>query len=71
MGIPYKLRKLWHSALPHYEIIGGYTGEVIGCCCGKRSQRDVLYEEPNATFRRVRKSKCPICHPKIKGREEE
>ena len=46
---------------PHYQIIGHYTGEVIGCCRGKSGMRDVLEEEPLSTFRRCSPRKCCIC----------
>jgi hypothetical protein len=45
----------------HYEIIGGYTGEVIGCC-SESARFEVLEEEPKATFRPVEQEKCTSCH---------
>ncbi len=36
-----------------YEIIGQYTGKVIGFCYGEDGKADVLAEEPGATFRRT------------------
>lgn len=35
-----------------FDIIGGYSGAVIGTCQGYDSIFSVLSEEPNATFRR-------------------
>lgn len=52
---------------PHYLIIGGYTGLVIGCCRGESGKRDVLEEEPLASFKRCSPRKCYICQ----GLEEE
>lgn len=37
----------------HYQIIGGYSGNVIGYCAGYDAKQDVLTEEPEATFRRI------------------
>ena len=45
----------------HYLIVGHYSGEVIGCCCGKNGKQDVLAEEPLSTFKRVSRRKCPVC----------
>lgn len=47
--------------LPHYLIIGRYTGKAIGCTCGKKGRQEVLEEEPGCTFKRVSRRKCPIC----------
>lgn len=44
----------------HYVIVGGSSGLDIGCCY-EWSKSDVLAEEPTATFRPVRESKCPVC----------
>ena len=49
------------AMLPHYQIIGHYTGEVIGCTRGKQGKLDVLAEEPMATFRRYSSRKCKVC----------
>lgn len=46
---------------PHYLIIGHYAGLVIGCCRGGSGKRDVLAEEPLATFKRCNSRKCLIC----------
>lgn len=53
-------RRLWlcQHFMPHYLIVGHYTNEVIGCTCNKK---DVLAEEPLATFKRVPLWRCPIC----------
>lgn len=37
----------------YYEIIGGYTGQVIGWTCEPEA---VLEEEPKATFREISKA---------------
>ena len=55
------LSKIKKRITPHYLIIGHYTGEVIGCTCGKRGKEEVLSEEPLSTFKRVSKRKCPVC----------
>ncbi len=55
------LKKIVNAFTPHYLIIGHYTGEVIGCCCGESGKRDVLCEEPLSTFKRIERRKCPIC----------
>lgn len=55
------IRKLRNAITPHYLIIGHYSGEVIGCCCGKTGKSDVLAEESLSTFKWVRKRKCPAC----------
>lgn len=57
-----RIRMFLNRFKPHYLIIGKYTGKPIGCICGKRGKSDVLEEEPGATFQRVRRRKCPICH---------
>lgn len=49
------------AMLPHYQILGHYTGEVIGCTRGKQGKLYVLAEEPLATFRRCSSSRCEIC----------
>lgn len=54
-------KKLKDIVTPHYLIIGHYSGEVIGCCCGESGKKDVLEEEPLSTFRRISRLKCPIC----------
>lgn len=59
--LKYKMRKLF---LPHYLIIGKYTNKPIGCTCGKSGKRDVLDEEPDSTFIKVQRRKCPICKGK-------
>ena len=47
---------------PHYLVFGHYyNAEPMGCCRGKSGKRDVLAEEPLATFKRCPKRKCPIC----------
>lgn len=61
MRIPWKVKSIYFSMLPHYEIVGAYTGKVIGCTCGKSGRKDVLEEEPGATFRRVSRRKCSVC----------
>lgn len=38
----------------YYEIIGGYTGEVIGFC-DSSALEDVKAEEPRASFRQISK----------------
>lgn len=45
----------------HYLIIGGYTGQPIGCTWGESGKLDVLEEEARATFREIPKEQCPIC----------
>lgn len=55
------IRKIKEMVTPHYLIIGHYSGEAIGCCCGESGKRDVLEEEPLSTFKRVSKWKCPVC----------
>ena len=55
------IRKFRNAITPHYLIIGHYSGEVIGCCCGKSGKEHVLAEEPLSTFKWVSKRKCPIC----------
>lgn len=59
MGLKWKIKRLF---IPHYVIIGHYTGTAIGCCYGKDGKQDVLNEEPDSTFKRVSPWKCPICH---------
>lgn len=53
--------RIKRKLLPHYLIIGHYTGEVIGCTCGKSGKEEVLSEEPWVRFKRISKRKCPIC----------
>lgn len=55
------IRKFQNMIIPHYLIIGHYSGGVIGCCCGKTGKQDVLAEEPLSTFKRVSRRKCPVC----------
>lgn len=55
------LRKIKNMIVPHYLIIGYYTKTPIGCTCGECGKRDVLEEEPNATFQRISRRKCPVC----------
>lgn len=38
-----------------YQIIGGYTGNVIGYCWGYDGKQDVFFEEPKATFQKISK----------------
>jgi len=45
---------------PHYEIIGKYVKEAMGCC-SEAGIPDVQAEEPGATFRRVKKFECSVC----------
>lgn len=45
----------------HYLMIDDNMGLVFGCTCGKRGKREVLLEEPDTTFKRVSKRKCPVC----------
>lgn len=49
------LKTLPKRAKPRYcyQIIGAHTKKVIGHCWGDDGQRDVLAEEPGATFRRI------------------
>lgn len=61
-AIKFLIWKLVNFIEPHYLIIGHYTGKAIGCTCGKRGQKDVLEEEPRATFKRIKKRNCPICN---------
>lgn len=62
MKIPWKLKELYLNMLPHYLIIGKYSGDPIGCTCGKGDHENVLAEEPGSTFKRVRRQDCPICN---------
>lgn len=55
------IRKLQNIIIPHYLIIGHYSGEVIGCCRGKSGKQDALAEEPLSTFKRISRRKCPVC----------
>ena len=55
------MRKLKWYFEPHWIIIGNNTKEVIGCCSGRDGLAVAMYQEPNSTFKRVRRSKCPIC----------
>lgn len=55
------INEIQNKIAPHYLIIGHYTGEVIGCTCGKSGREEVLAEEPLSTFKRVSKRKCPVC----------
>lgn len=54
-----KPRSLTHPSLVKterrfcYEIIGHYTGKVIGHCWGEKGKEDALRGEPKATFRRI------------------
>jgi hypothetical protein len=41
--------------MPYYQIIGGYTGSVIGYCVGPDAVEQVLEEEPRAKLRRIPK----------------
>lgn len=61
--------KIKRELLPHYLIIGHYTGGVIGCTCGKSGKEEVLSEEPLSTFKRVSKRKCPVCKESGKWNE--
>ena len=56
------IRKIKNMFVPHYLIIGYYTKTAIGCTCGKSGIKDVLEEEPNSTFQRIIRKKCPICN---------
>lgn len=38
-----------------YQIIGHYTGTVIGYCWGYDGKQDVLEEEPRSTFKIITK----------------
>ena len=42
------------TPMRYYEIIGGYTGKVIGHCTSEGIE-DVRSEEPRASFRRISK----------------
>lgn len=53
--------KIKRKVTPHYLVIGHYSGEAIGCCCGRSGKKDVLAEEPLSTFKRVSRRKCPVC----------
>lgn len=55
------IRKIKQLLTPHYIIIGSHTKEVIGCCNGSKGRAEVLAEEFGATFKRIRKDRCPIC----------
>jgi hypothetical protein len=41
--------------ISYYEIIGYYTGKVIGYTQGSKGKEDVLIEEPKATFKKISK----------------
>lgn len=56
------IKKIKEMVMPHYLIIGHYSGKVIGCCCGKNGKQNALDEEPLSTFKRVNKRKCPVCN---------
>jgi hypothetical protein len=45
----------------HYEIISGYTGEVIGCTRGEAGKDEVRAEEPKSTFIEVDPTSCRSC----------
>lgn len=45
----------------HYEVIGGYTDEVIGCTRGEAGKDEVRAEEPKASFIEVDPKKCRFC----------
>ena len=45
----------------HYVIIGPRTKEIIGCCNGSKGRAEVIAQEFSATFKRIKKCKCPIC----------
>ena len=56
------INKIQNALTPHYLIIRQYGVEVImGCCCGKSGQADVLAKEPLSTFEKISKRKCPFC----------
>ena len=63
--IKFRINRLINNLKQHFLIIGKYTGEPIGCTCGKKGKEEVLEEEPGATFRRISKKKCPICNEDI------
>lgn len=50
---------IWPKSHYHYLIYGAFVDEPIGCCTDRLS---ALIEEPDSTFRRVKKSECPICN---------
>ena len=37
----------------YYQIIGGYTNKIIGYAWGNKGKKEVLSEEPDATFKRI------------------
>lgn len=50
---------VWPKRRYHYLIFGSYVKEPVGCCWDRF---DVLLEEPDSTFKRIAKNKCPICN---------
>lgn len=50
-----KKRKTKKPRTKYYAIIGAHTKRVIGACVGESGKRDVLSEEPGATFKRISK----------------
>lgn len=46
-----------------YEIISGHTHEVIGWTHGTDGIADVLIEEPQATFKKIKFIDCKLCNP--------
>ncbi len=46
----------WAAAIApvtYFAVIGQYSGAVMGVCVGESGKRDVLREEPGATFRPI------------------
>jgi len=57
---------IFHLLVPHYLIIGASTELIIGCTNGEFGKEGVLYEEPKeTTFKKIKRSKCPVCKGEI------
>jgi hypothetical protein len=56
-----RLLKAKKPRTKYYAIIGAHTKKVIGACVGESGKRDVLSEEPGATFKRISKKEYERC----------